>query len=559
MVKPVTRRTAMAGLGAASIASGVGGCDQLKGAIGPANSVFAHGVASGDPKTDSIVLWTRVETDALQEGVRWELAQDASFETLVAAGEATAHASNDHTVKVIPEGLEPGAVYYFRFQARDSVSMVGRTKTLPVDGLERLGVALASCSNFAFGFFNAYDAIAKDPAIDFVLHTGDYIYEYGVDGWGGDVAEKIGRAHEPAHETVTLSDYRLRHAQYKRDAGSLAMHAAHPLLVCWDDHESANNPWKGGAQNHQEDTEGVWITRRNASLKAYYEWMPIREPEEGRTRAELWRSYAFGDLATLVTLETRHTARGEQVDYARHHDQIETAEDAETFMREVIGDPHRKMISEGMEEELRESISRSVRDGQPWRLIGNASPIARMLAPDVGALGVDPSRQAGAGVPGVTADIFWKGKWNLPFYTDTWDGYPAAREAFYDLCAEAGANDLLVLTGDSHSFWANRLYNDNGEAMGLELGTAGISSPGDFVESGWDLETATQLDRIFEQELEEVMWTDNLHQGYVRVVLERERATADYIAVSTVLIDSYETSTVKSVEISKQSGVLDFA
>ncbi len=190
---------------------------------------------------------------------------------------------------------------------------------MPTGRLDRLGIALASCSNYAFGFFNAYDAIAKDPAIDFVLHTGDYIYEYGQDSWGGEVSRLIGREHQPAHEIVSLADYRMRHAQYKSDSGSRAMHAAHSLLACWDDHESANNPWTDGAQNHQPETEGDWAQRRAASIQAYFEWMPVREPEwleqKGRSRMQFWRGYSFGDLATLFTLETRHTARAKQIDY----------------------------------------------------------------------------------------------------------------------------------------------------------------------------------------------------------------------------------------------------
>ena len=176
-----------------------------------------------------------------------------------------------------------------------------RTRTLPSGATESLGIALASCSNFAFGYFNAYRAIAEDESIDFVLHTGDYIYEYGADGWGAETAERLGRVHEPAHEIVSLADYRARHAQYKRDPDSQAMHATHPLMCCWDDHESTNNPWSGGAQNHQPE-EGSWNERRDASVRAYYEWMPIREPEGGLRPIDFWRVYSFGDLATLVTL-----------------------------------------------------------------------------------------------------------------------------------------------------------------------------------------------------------------------------------------------------------------
>lgn len=526
------------------------------------NDVFQHGVASGDPQQNSVVLWTRVTTMKGQETVNWEIAKDNDFQEIVERGMAKANQSADHTVKVIPQNLEAGATYYYRFHLNGTYSGIGRTKTLTEGKLDHLGIALASCSNFAWGYFNAYDAIAKDEQVDFVLHTGDYIYEYGTDGWGGDHSVAINRAHNPAHEIVTLDDYRKRHAQYKADRGSLAMHAAHSLLVCWDDHESANNPWIGGAENHQPETEGEWSVRLAASLQAYYEWMPIRDPKPGRTREEFWRSYVFGDLLTLVTLESRHTARGKQVDYLDYAESIQSKTDAEAFMRDVIGDPDRKMISEAMEQELETSLSASVKKEQPWRIIGNPCPIARMLVPDVEKLGVDPSRlNSGERTPNVptAADaLFWKGRFNLPFYTDTWDGYPAAREKFYDLCKSVGASDLLVLTGDSHSFWANKLYDQGGHSMGIEIGTAGISSPGDFVNSGWDDETSRKLDKIFVDQLDEVIWTDNMHQGYVRVHLSHEEAKVDFIAMSNILTESYEPKLLRSDVLRHDKGSIDF-
>lgn len=524
------------------------------------NALFQHGVASGDPAPDSIVLWTRVTTDQANQPVSWRIARDRSFSNIVAEGETQATADSDHTVKVIPGALEPGQTYYYQFAVGSVTSPIGRTRTLPTGRLNQLGIALVSCSNYAFGYFNAYAAIAEDDQIDIVLHTGDYIYEYGgSDGWGHETAETIGRPHDPPHETISLDDYRRRHAQYKTDAGSKAMHAAHPFVACWDDHESANNPWIGGAQNHQPDTEGDWITRRNASIQAYYEWMPIRDPEPGFTRAEFWRTYRFGDLATLITLETRHTARGKQVDYLQHAKSIVDKASRDAFMADIMDDPSRRMISDKMETALRQGLTQSLSSGQPWRLIGNASPIARMLVPDVVSLGVIPDQKLEDGASFGKYALAWKGKWNLPFYTDTWDGYPAARERLYKLCREVGAQDLLFLTGDSHSFWANQLKSADGHRMGLELGTAGISSPGDFVETGWGPEISAELDRTFERELEEVRWTDNLHQGYVRVVLEPVNAKVDFIAAETVLIEDTRTRVIRSEVIERTSGRLSYA
>jgi len=517
--------------------------------------IFRHGVASGDPETTSVVIWTRVSTGSPIVDVTWAIYEDPEGNSLIANGSHQASADSDYTVKVIADGLQPGQTYYYRFEAEGEVSRTGRTRTLPVGALDSLGIALVSCSNYPFGYFNAYDAIAHDPAIDIVLHTGDYIYEYGgPDGWGQETGAVIGRPHNPPHEIITLADYRQRHAQYKQDAGSRAMHAMHPLICCWDDHESANNPWTGGAQNHQPETEGSWEDRRAASIQAYYEWMPIREPKAGRTRAQFWRSYMFGDLATLLTLETRHTARGKQVDYAEWAPKLNTEEDYEAFRKDVLGDPERHMISPTELTDISEALSSSVAKRQPWRVIGNQIPMARTLVPDVVGLGVLP-------VPDEASleahkRLAWLGQHALPFYTDTWDGYPAAREVFYDTCKASGASDLLVLTGDSHSFWANHLHDGSGTSMGIELGTSGVTSPGDFVESGFDDETARSLDKAFSDYVPEVVWTDNMHQGYVRVVLQTDVAEASFVAVSTVLRPVYEARSIKNFTIRKDTASL---
>lgn len=527
----ISRRTAIVGISGTAALAALPVSAQV---ASRSAAVFRHGVASGDPDATSVVLWTRVTASRPQDVV-WELADNSGFKPVLRQGRFATGPDRDYTVKVLAEGLEPGRVYFYRFRAAGAVSPVGQTRTLPVGRVERLGIALASCSNYAFGFFNAYEAIARDPAIDFVLHTGDYIYEYGAAGWGSDVARRLGRVHEPAGETVSLADYRARHAQYKTDAGSQAMHAAKPLLACWDDHESANNPWSGGAQNHQPDQEGDWAARRDASIQAYFEWMPVREPGPGRTRMQFWRTYVFGDLATLSTLETRHTARARQVDYEPFKQTIASHADVVELERTVIGAPDRPLLAPELEAELTAAWTRSKALGQPWRLIGNPMPIARTRVPDVVRLGLIPDPASQANPLPAAIDLAWKGKWNLPFYPDTWDGYAWARERLYAQARAAGVDDLVFLTGDSHSFWVNRLADSAGRPTGVELGTAGITSPGDFVESGFDRATAARLDAAFAEHNPEVLWTDNLHQGYVRLVLSRDTGRADFVAVKTLV------------------------
>jgi alkaline phosphatase D len=538
------------------------------------NPVFRHGVAAGDPDASSVVLWTRVEAEGAQE-VRWELAASPDFRKVLKSGSMTTGADRDHTVKVLATGLPSGGTFYYRFLLGKATSPIGRARTLPEGRLDTLGIALASCSNYAFGFFNAYDAIAKDPAIDFVLHTGDYIYEYGgKDGWGETVAAKIGRAHAPTHEIVTLSDYRTRHAQYKTDAGSQAMHAQHTLLACWDDHESANNPWTGGAHNHQPETEGDWATRRAASIRAYYEWMPVREPEwlavKGRTRAQFWRAYSFGDLALLHTLETRHTARAQQVEYMDYASTIVDDASAEHFRKDVLGAPNRPIISPELEADLEAALTRSVKDGQPWRVIGCPMVIGRLDVPDLARLGILPDPFARLAAAKTKEEMFklamdpnvslaWRGRWGLPDYTDAWGGYPWARERFYDLSRRAGAGDLVFLSGDSHSFWTNDLADAQGRPAGIEFGTAGISSPGDFIESGFGPEMSVRLDEAYAEHMPEVVWTDNMHQGYVRVAFGRERGTASFVAVSTILSRDYTTKVIREDRFERAGKQVRFA
>ncbi|MFZ5725488.1 MAG: alkaline phosphatase D family protein [Pseudomonadota bacterium] len=566
----IARRALLCGMvGGAALAAMPRG---LLAHAAPANPTFRHGVASGDPDATSVVLWTHVTAKDRAE-VAWELSATPDFADVVQSGTMTTDAGRDHTVKLLVRGLAPGGVYYYRFRLGEAVSPVGRARTLPEGRLDRLGIALASCSNFAFGFFNAYDAIARDAEVDFVLHTGDYIYEYGGDSWGDAVARSIDRVHAPTHEIVSLADYRMRHAQYKTDAGAQAMHANHTLLACWDDHESTNNPWTGGAQNHQAATEGDWAARRAVSILAYYEWMPVREPEwlaqPGRTRADFWRAYRFGDLALLHTLETRHGARARQIEYADHAAAITDAASAKRFCREVLGAPGRAMLSAELEGDLEAALAQSVADGQPWRIIGSPMVIARVEVPDVAKLGIlpDPFARLAAATPAerarLAADpavaLAWKGRFNLPDYTDAWGGYPWARERLYDLSRRAGAGDLIFLSGDSHSFWANRLADAAGRPAGIEFGTAGISSPGDFVESGFDDATSRALDLAYAAHIPEVVWTDNMHQGYVRVELARDRGVASFIAVDTVLSPDYRTSVLKRVPFARDGGQVRLA
>ncbi|HVT35083.1 MAG TPA: alkaline phosphatase D family protein, partial [Nevskiaceae bacterium] len=312
----LSRRSFLKGAGAASalLATqpflGAGAQDDdVSSSAAAGSSPFHHGVASGDPRSERVMLWTRVTLAAPPDSipVTYVVATDTALANIVTSGTASADAAHDYTVKVDVAGLSPGTTYYYRFSANGMDSQIGRTRTLPVGSVDRLRIAVLSCASLAHGYFNAYRCVAHRADLDLVVHLGDYIYEYGDGDYGS------ARNYQPPHEIITLHDYRTRHNQYKRDPDVKALHRQHPVVAIWDDHEFADNAWLGGAANHQPDTEGAWTDRVNAAVQAYYEWMPIRPPASGDIR-NIYRSFRIGDLAELFMLEERITARDQQLD-----------------------------------------------------------------------------------------------------------------------------------------------------------------------------------------------------------------------------------------------------
>ncbi len=555
MIRKLTRREALIGVSSTLLLPAA--CSQT--GIAPdaaSDATFMHGVASGDPDTKSVVIWTRVSNRDSQTNVAWRVAIDADFRNVVARGQYKTDASHDYTVKVVVDDLNPGQEYFYQFDVDGNRSPAGRTKTLPVGHVDRLVLAVATCSNYPFGYFNAYEVIANDPTIDLVVHLGDYIYEYGPDGYGGEAGRRLGRDHEPPHEALTLVDYRQRHAQYKTDSGSKAMHARHPLIVIWDDHESANNPWMGGAQNHQ-DGEGDWETRRAESLQAFYEWLPIRDPHDGGSREEYWRHYKIGDLASLITLESRHTGRSKQIVMDDYVEDINSKADVGEFANTVIGSPDRNLLSSEMEQFLGDELAESVRANRRWRIIGSQSVMARRTAPDLSdpffaALRRDLVDDAMNMLDGLTQ----AGSLGLPVDLDSWNGYPVARENFYQISKDAGVRDLIVIAGDSHSYWQNALYDAAGESMGVELGSTGITSPRSLLDLG--LEGLRHYDELNAANNREVVWTEGRYRGFIRLEIDHDGAHADYVTVTNIESRNYNTQIVHSVDIESRGGTLRY-
>ncbi len=495
-MKITRRRFLESSAAAASLASLGAGCAWLEGRDEPAppGARFVHGVASGDPLTDRVVLWTRVTPPPGQDDgnleVAWQVSDDPSFAREVAAGVVETSAARDFAVKADAGGLEPGRSYYYRFRALGQTSPLGRTRTMPTGSVESLRFAFVSCANLPQGFFNAYRHLAQREDLDVVLHLGDYLYEYQNGGYGDGTA--LGRIPEPDRELLTLADYRTRHAQYKRDPDLQALHAAHPMIPVWDDHESANDSWRDGAENHSPESEGSWAERKAAAIRAYHEWMPTRTDPEHPDRT--WRSVRAGDLAEFVMLDTRLYGRDQQAE----------RDDAVTMQR-----PQRSLLGAEQEAWLFERLVASQRDGVAWRFLGQQVPFASWAA------------KGAAGHP------------------DKWDGYVASRTRLLDEIETKGIDDVVILTGDVHSSWAFDVPRDPYAAtydpatglgsLAVELITPAISSStlGSFegVRERYG-ETWSKLPHARFSELD--------HRGYVVVDVDRQRMRAEWWFVETV-------------------------
>ncbi|WP_232366818.1 alkaline phosphatase D family protein [Alteripontixanthobacter muriae] len=539
----MNRRGAM-GLFGASSAVVLPGCTTAAtmGADYSGPVSFGHGVASGDPAADGAVIWTRISTGEGATGdipVRWHVAAAPGAQP-TRSGTAMASAAADRTVKVEVTGLEPGRDYWYRFEGPDgSISPEGRFRTLPVGAVQNVVFAVASCQLYPGGYYNAYAHMARQERLDAVLMLGDYIYEYGEEGYGSDIGRRLGRLPDPPHETVTLADYRRRHAQVKSDPDMQAAHARAAFICVWDDHEVTNDGWIGGAENHQPATEGDWATRKATAMQAYFEWMPIRTPDPRRPAEAIFRSFEFGDLATLAMLETRLLARTEQLEFAGE------VGDADAYAQFVsaIAQEDRELIGPQQRDWLQGVLSASVNEGKPWQVIGNQVVMAQVSGPDLeGGMGPQPYAAFLAKLPSE-----WNGRVmaaqagyraGVPFNLDAWDGYPAARRRLYDTFRASGAKPI-VLAGDSHAGWANNLRDESGDLVALEAGCTAVTSPSYGA-------LLPGIGRYIEQANSEVAYCNQDRKGYTLLTLSPQSARADFVTVSTVIDRQFEADTDRS-------------
>jgi len=518
MVLTVDRRSlvvgASFGLGALLLPAGRSLAAGLLGARG-----FTHNVASGEPGPDSMLLWTRYVPVAGDAIVRLdaEVALDPDFATIVSGGMVRTGPYRDWTAKITVDGLKPGTVYWYRFIAPDgSASPVGRTKTLPVGPVARFGLGVFSCSNLPVGWFNAYAHAAGRDDLDLWLHAGDYIYEYGTASYHDQIVD--GRAPEPDHEILTLADYRLRYACYRADPDLQRLHQMAPMVAMWDDHESANDSWEGGAQNHQPASEGDWTLRKAAAMQVYREWMPVSD--------EPWKAYPLGALATLYRTESRLLARTQQADIGAAYKAADPDAALRAFRDGPWQDPSATMLGSTQESWLAHALKANARD-TAWQLIGMGTILGRTLMPAQAVDWLRPDSKAGT-VNGFRNAIR-AAKLGLPMWMDRWDGYPAARSRLLRM-AQAADADLVMLSGDSHNAWAYALAED-GKPAGVEFSGHAITSGGIEGSCAADPKIVA---RGFVAANAELQWADTSQRGYMMIEITPQRVSGEWLFMRTI-------------------------
>jgi len=497
----VSRRGFVGGAGLAAVMLGTGAwADRASAAASPfADYPFRLGVASGDPRPDSVVLWTRLATDPLAADgfggipqrdypVRWEVAEDERFRRVVRRGRVTATPQLGHSVHPEVGGLRPGRDYFYRFAVGSEISPVGRTRTAPASGsLAPLTFAFASCARWTDGYYTAYRHLAEEQ-VDVVVHLGDYLYEYAVDANGGK--RNVPVAPHLNSETTDLARYRLQYGLYKSDADLMAAHASAPFITTFDDHEVENN-W---ADDHPEAVTPtpagpLWTARRQAAFQAYYENLPLRAAQmPSGPDIQIYRQLSYGRLVDFNVLDTRQHRDDQPYGDGTHAPGPETT------------DPATTMMGFDQEQWLLDNFSRS---RARWQVLANQAPMAETDSD-----------------PGPDKMLFM----------DPWDGYTANRERILRGAQQRGVDNLVVITGDRHQNYTNDLrlsYDDPAaEVMGTEFVGTSITSGSDGADmttEGQEFLTANPHMKFF-----------NSQRGYVRCRVTKDAWSSDFRVVPYV-------------------------
>lgn len=469
----------------------------VRSAINPSLYPFYHGVASGDPLSDRVIIWTRVTLDnaPAQIQVNWQVFNDSALTTVVASGTTITDSSKDFTVKTDVTGLQPNTWYYYRFSYDTFYSVTGRTRTLPVGAVNNVRFAVASCQDYQSGYYNAHRHIAQRNDIDAVLFLGDYTYEDGADD--NPVAE---RYHEPDKKTTTLVDYRLRQSLYHLDPDLQAAHQQYPWIVVWDDHETANNSYTDSAKNHNSN-DGLWAARKANAVKAYNEWMPVRLPDSTDVY-RIFRQFTWGNLLDLHMIDTRLYDRDRQAG------SIVSVNDS------LLNDTTRTMLGPVQFSWLENNLKNS---GCTWQLIGQQVMMAPLVIPP-GAFGPEPYIVNG----------------------DQWDGYPFERQRLYDFIRNDSIRNVVILTGDIHTAWANDLplqgYDtaNRQQSVAVEFVTPSITS-------GNELPPLVSASVVYSL-ADYVRYVDLDQHGYYLLDITPQKVQAEFVYVSTLESKTFTTT-----------------
>ena len=543
---------------------------------------YRYGVASGDPLTDRIMLWTHAKTPNSNESVplTWQVSTSSSFDTIVATGSTTSTADTAFTNKVDATGLAAGNTYYYRFldQYRNP-SPVGTTRTLPAASATSVKFAVFSCTLYSAGYFNAYDAAAKSGA-QYAIHLGDYIYEYGSDPakFGNTDGVALGRVTAPANDIVSLDDYRTRYALYRSDPSLQALHAAMPWITVWDDHEFANNAWVDGADNHNSATQGAWATRKAIAARVYHEWMPIRTPDAANL-LKIYRRFDFGNIFTLHMVDTRIEGRDKQYDgygdadggLSRYANALTSGADA----------THR-MMSTTQQNWLTTGMAAST---ATWQIMGNQDIMARMWFPanvlqaqataTVSPTAVNQqavlksisdfltakATPAAARTPTQSGLVSTSTNPRLPYNLDAWDGYPIQRETILQT-VKAQGKKLITLSGDSHNAWFANVTTLAGEKVGVEFAGSSVTSPG-FESVGLgglasSLDGTAVAPGVYGSGMglvDDLNYVDAIRRGYLLMTATSASVKGEYVFVDTIKSKTYVAATGKSVTVAATGAV----
>lgn len=462
-----------------------------------AEDPFSLGITSGDPRSDSVVLWTRLVPKPLQEGggmpaeemtVKWELASDEGMSDVVQSGEISANPESAHSVHVELEDLESNTEYYYQFESGGKQSSVGRTKTLPSseDEVEEFTFAFASCQQYPDGFYTAYQHMAEED-LDLIIHLGDYIYEYGINALSGVRGQQIPQ--EFRSEAVTLERYRLQYSLFKSDPNLRAAHAKCPWIVTWDDHEVDNNYADEVPQDPDQQPSFDLLKRRENAYQAYFEHMPLRPSRMAQgSELPLYRNFSIGDLAELNVLDARQYRSDQACNDG-------TAVDCEERL-----DESRTMLGEQQEQWLLKNLEES---DATWDILANQEP---MMEVDLDS---GPKKK---------------------LYMDPWDGYAAARDRLFDGFVEHDVRNPIVITGDRHHNLSSNLklnFDDQ------DSKTIGAEFVGTSITSGGDGEAMNEYGREILEANPHLQYYNN-QRGYVRCHLTPEQWQTDYRVVPYV-------------------------